>query len=411
MPQSEPLPERPAASLPPERIELASAAAIFLCGVCAFLSLYATQPLLPLFTQVFHASKAHAGLTVSASTFGVALFAPFYGIFAEGLSRKRVIVLSIAAVAVPTLLAATATTINELIFWRFLQGVLSPGIFAITIAYVTEESPPQQVALAMSVYVSGTAFGGFIGRVFAGVAAERIGWHASFVVLGIVTLLGALAVARWLPRERRPTPATPPRLRSQLAAQFATMADQMRNPRLIATFAVGFNTLFSLIGIFTYVTYYLAAPPFRLSAAALSYLFVVYLAGLLVTPAAGYVITRVGLRRGIVSAVLVSLAGCLVTLVPLLPAVIAGLALLSTGVFISQASATSYLREVVPEGGRVSAAGLYLTFYYVGGSVAGVAPSLVWRHGGWPACVALILALQVATIAIVMTGWRNPRAA
>ncbi|MGD0629405.1 MAG: hypothetical protein ABR987_08630 [Terracidiphilus sp.] len=50
-----------------------AAVAVTLCGVCAFLQLYCTQPLLPLFTQLFRASKTAAGMTVSAATLGVAL--------------------------------------------------------------------------------------------------------------------------------------------------------------------------------------------------------------------------------------------------------------------------------------------------------------------------------------------------
>jgi MFS transporter, YNFM family, putative membrane transport protein len=379
--------------------------AVFLCGVCAFLDLYATQPLLPLFSQIFHAGKAAVGLTVSASTLGVALSAPLFGIFAERLSRKRVIVASIAAVAVPTLLAATATSLHALLFWRFMQGLLAPGIFAITIAYVTEEWDRGSVAIVMSVYVGGTALGGFIGRILAGFAAEHYGWHSAFIVLGTVTLLGGLAVARWLPRERR-VYAVESGSRS-LGSQFAPILSHIQNPRLLATYAVGFNVLFSLVAVFTYITFYLSDPPFRLSTAALSYLFVVYLIGLFVTPAAGYVITRVGLRRGIVTAIAMSMAGVAITLVPSLPFVIAGLALVSTGVFISQASATSYLREAAPEGGRVSAAGLYLSCYYIGGTAAGVVPSFFWRLGGWPACVGFIAAMQLATIAIALVGWRG----
>jgi YNFM family putative membrane transporter len=398
-------PEQPSSARPrPALGPLTSVAAVFLCGVCAFLDLYATQPLLPLFSRIFHAGKAAVGLTVSASTLGVALSAPLFGIFAERLSRKRVIVTSIAAVAVPTLLAATAPSLHALIFWRFMQGLLAPGIFAITIAYVTEEWDRGNVALVMSVYVSGTALGGFIGRILSGYSAEHFGWHSSFIVLGLLTLLGAVAVARWLPQERRPLPH---RDRSHtLGSQLAPMFEHLRNPQLLATYAVGFNVLFSLVGVFTYITFYLADPPFRLSTAALSYLFVVYLVGLFVTPAAGYVITRVGLLRGIVTSIAISILGVAITLVPSLPFVIAGLALCSTGVFISQASATSYLREAAPEGGRVSAAGLYLCCYYVGGTAAGVVPSFFWRLGGWPACVGFIVAMQLATIGVAMVGWR-----
>jgi YNFM family putative membrane transporter len=382
---------------------ISSVVAVFLCGVFAFIDLYATQPLLPMFSRLFHASKATVGLTVSASTLGVALSAPFFGVFAERLSRKRVIACSILALALPTALAATAPSLHALIFWRFLQGLIMPGIFAITIAYITEEWPRQSVSMIMSIYVSGTALGGFTGRMISGLAAEFLSWHASFLFLAAVTVVGAAAVARWLPRERRAIPPSS----AGFAALFLPMRSHLRNPRLIATYAVGFNVLFSLVGVFTYITFYLADPPFRLSTAALSYLFIVYLVGLLVTPGAGWVISCIGLRRGMVSAVSVSLAGVLVTLIPSLPIVILGLAMVCTGVFISQATASSFLRDAASEGGRVSAAGLYLSFYYLGGTAAGVVPSIFWHLGKWPACVAFIIALQFVTMTIALLGWRG----
>ena len=192
---------------------LSSVFAVCLCGVFAFIDLYATQPMLPMFARLFHASKAGVGLTVSASTLGVAISAPFFGAFAERLSRKRVIVFSILALAVPTLLAATAASLGALIFWRFLQGLIMPGIFAIAIAYITEEWPRRSVSLVMSIYVSGTALGGFCGRMISGLAAHYLGWHYSFLFLGAVTITGTGAVARWLPRERRSLGAAPHRRR------------------------------------------------------------------------------------------------------------------------------------------------------------------------------------------------------
>src|SRR5271168_4736005 len=93
------VPETPVAAEPSSSGigPLSSVIAVFLCGVFAFIDLYATQPLLPLLAHLFHASKASVGLTVSASTLGVALSALVWGVFAERLSRRRVIVWSIVA--------------------------------------------------------------------------------------------------------------------------------------------------------------------------------------------------------------------------------------------------------------------------------------------------------------------------
>ena len=382
-------------------------AAVTLCGACAFLELYCTQPLLPLLAKLFHASKTGVGMTVSAATLGVALSAPFFGAFAERLPRKRVIVLSLLGVSIPTLLAATSASLGQLIFWRFLQGITVPGIIAVVITYIGEEWPPDKVALTMSFYVSGTALGGLLGRISSGILADRYSWRVSFLVLGVASLAGAAAVAAWLPHGRRRTkPSTTDQGESSF---FDQVRGLFRSRRLVATFAVGFNVLFSLVGVFTWITFHLHAAPYLLSTTALSSLFLVYLIGLVVTPAAGYLIMRVGLRAGIAGAIACAIVGVLLTLAPSLAVIIAGLALLCSGVFIAQTASSSHLRVAAPSGTRVTAAGLYITFYYLGGAAAGVIPGAFWALGGWPACVGFIVAMQAVALAVAMVGWQSPR--
>jgi predicted MFS family arabinose efflux permease len=388
-------------------------AAVALCGVCAFLELYSTQPLLPLLTRLFHASKTGVSLTISAATLGAALSAPIFGSLVERLPRKRVIVACLAGIALPTLLAATSTSLAQLIFWRFLQGIMVPGIVAVVVTYIGEEWPPNRVALVMSFYVSGTALGGFLGRVSAGMLADWFNWRVSFLVVGLVALAGAGAVYAWLPHGRRRPPL--PLLSATRLSFFPQLWTQagalFRNRRLVATYAVGCNVLFSLVAVFTWITFHLSAAPFRLSTAALSSLFSVYLIGLVTTPAAGYIITHVGLRKGIGGSIVCCMAGVLLTLAPSLPVIILGLALVSSGTFISQTASQSHLRVAAPPEARVTAAGLYLTCYYIGGTAAGVVPGAFWALGKWPACVAFIFAMQAIALAIALIGWRTPKAA
>lgn len=387
----------------------AAAAAVALCGVCAFLELYCTQPLLPMLARLFHASKTGVGMTVSAATLGVALSAPVFGALTERLPRKQVIVASLLGISLPTLLAATSTSLAQLIFWRFLQGVTVPGVIAVLITYVGEEWPPEQVPVIMSFYVSGTALGGFIGRITAGVLADWANWRWSFLVLGAAALVGATAVAIWLPKGR-PRGASLQQI-PELPAFPYQVQGLFRIRRLVATFAIGFNVLFSLVGVFTWITFYLAAAPFNLSTTALSYLFVVYLIGLVVTPIGGFLIPRVGLRAAIGGAICISVLGVLLTLSHSLLVVISGLALLSSGVFIAQTVNSSNLRVAAPAGARVTAAGIYITCYYMGGTAAGVVPGVFWALGKWPACVAFIVFMQITALTIALIAWRTPQVA
>jgi len=372
-----------------------------LAGVCAFVNFYATQPLLPLFAEAFGVTKGEAARTVSAPPVAVALASPWIGALAGRVGKRRVIVVSLFLLVVPTVLAATASGIWTLVGWRFLQGLAVPGIYAVSISYVSEAWHGRDVGLALSTLVSSNVVGGFLGRVVAAFAAERLSWRAAFVALGVLTLAGALAVARWLPEARTaPARAVPAPLGSRLR--------DLARPRLLATYAVGFNVLFTLVATFTYVTFYLSAPPFGLGPVALSWMFVVYLFGALVTPLAGRFLDRVGSRRTLtVAAGCGILAGGL-TLVPRLWAVAVGLAVACSAAFVSQAASTNFLHRAVPREAHPAASGVYVAAYYLGGSAGGVAPALAWHAGGWPACVALVVLVQVVTMALALWAWAAP---
>jgi predicted MFS family arabinose efflux permease len=382
--------------------------AVTIAGIAAFFNLYATQPLLPLFEQIFHASKSQVGRTVSAATLGVALSAPFCGALAERIGRRRIIVLSIFLLILPTILAATANGLSQLVFWRFLQGLVMPGIFGVTIAYVAEEWPRHRVPHVMSIYVSGTVLGGFMGRMFTGIAATHHlipfvepSWRNGFVAIGVLDIGFGLLLWRWLPPDS-PMPAQ--------VAHETNVARHFRNPQLLATFAVGFNVLFTLVATFSYVTFYLAAPPFGLSPAQLSALFMVYLGGVVITPLGGIWISRFGSRAALIVSVAAGIAGILLTLIPNLLVILLGLVLCSSGVFVCQSASTTYIQREAQSGGRASAAGLYVMFYYIGGSVAGVLPGMLWRYGQWKACVALIVLVQLMTAAIAGSIWKSREA-
>jgi predicted MFS family arabinose efflux permease len=373
-------------------------AAVVCAGFCAFLTLFAPQPLLPMLSAAFHASAAAVSLVVTASTIAVAIAAPLAGMLADRLGRKRVMVPAAFLLAVPTVLAATSSSLGQLLFWRFLQGILTPGIFAVTIAYINEEWT-DSVGATVAAYVTGTVLGGFVGRMVAAIVAAHSSWRWAFVVLGAMNALGAVAIWKWLPPGRR-------FLRARRGSSpLGPMLRHLKNPRLLATYAVGFCVMFTLLAAFTYVNFYLAAPPFRLGTEALALLFVVYLVGAVITPFAGRLIDRLGHRAALLIAFSGAIAGISLTLVHSLPAVMTGLALCCTGVFIANAAGSSYVGVVAHEA-RAAAVGLYVTFYYTGGSFGSALPGRFWSRGGWPACVALVAAVQLLTILIALLFWR-----
>ncbi|MGA2359201.1 MAG: MFS transporter [Terriglobales bacterium] len=357
--------------------------ATMLAGMCTFLNIYCTQPLLPLLRETFHASELEVSLTVSATILATALAAPFIGMIAERRGRKKVIVPSLFLLTIPTALAATSTSLGALIFWRFTQGLFVPGIIAVMLAYVNEEWAGRGVGRAMSSYVTGTVIGGFLGRFIAGVIATHWQWRFTFLVLAALNLIGALVVRAWLPLAKN-------FVRAEHLQQVLDHArEHLRNPRLLANFGMGATALFALVGCFTYTNFYLAAAPFHLNSAQLGSIFFVYLLGVVITPQAGRFLDHFGFRHTTVLYCAMMIAGLLFTLVKSLPIIIVGLAIFSSGVFVAQAAATVEMGAIAGRA-RSSAAGLYVAVYYLGGSVGATLTGLFWRWQGWPGCVAVL---------------------
>jgi YNFM family putative membrane transporter len=375
--------------------------AVMLAGVSTFLDVYTTQPLLPFLRHVFGASEMSVSLTVSATTFGIAIAAPLVGLLGEVAGRKRVIVPAIFGLSLPTMLAATSHTLRALVIWRFFQGVFVPGIIAVMLAYIGEEWAERGVGTAMSAYIAGTVLGGFLGRFLSGVIAAHWNWQAPFVILGVLNLMSGLLVRNWLPPS---TVFVPGRAIGDIVREGVA---HLHNPRLLANYGMGFSLLFSLVGAFTYVNFYLAEPPFRMNSAQLGSVFFVYLFGVFVTPLGGKLFDRRGFRTAATVALVMSLIGLALTIGKVLWIVVIGLALYSSGLFISQAAATVQTGRIAGRA-RSSAAGLYVTLYYLGGSLGAIVPAWFWTHGGWIACVGVF---SISSIATLLFGFASARTA
>lgn len=372
--------------------------AIIFTGFCAMLNLYAPQAILPTLAREFSVSPSRIGLVITATTLAVALCGPFSSAVADRFGRKTVIVGALAFLAIPTLASGFSVTLNQMILTRFLQGVFIPAAFAAALGLMAEVFKKGGIAAMMSLYVAANVSGGFAGRLIGGVAAQFLDWHVSFFILAAVNTMGALAVALLIPQGIGGS-ATDKSV-SPTAIVRGILAN-LRNVDLMASYFVGFNVLFGLVAVFNFVNFYLGAAPFHLTQYQLGLVFCVYLVGIFITPLAGKWIDRFGQQRALITASVTGIIGLLLTLVPHLASVVIGLAVFCSASFVCQSSATSRL-SIVAGKNRSSAAGLYLTFYYGGGAFGAFVPGYAWSTGGWPLCIALVIALQFL---IAMTAW------
>ncbi len=370
---------------------------IGLIGMFAFLQVYSIQAVLPVMMVDFAATEVQAGMIVGATVLAIAIMSPFLGMLSDAVGRKSFIVGALLFLAIPTALIAQSSSIEWVGIWRFMQGLSVPGITVVTIAYIGEEFAGRAMTELMSFYVSGCVLGGFMGRFLLGHLHELIGWRHGYYVMTAMTLLGAIWVSKMLPSSRHFV--ANPNFRSAIQ----TLGEHVTNRYVVTACLLGACVLFSLVGCFTFINLHLADKPYELGTGALANIFAVYLLGVIITPLSTTLLRRFGSARTVRVAIVVSMVGLLLTLVTPLWGVIIGLAIMSSGVFITQSATISYIAVNVKKG-RSLASGLYYMGYYTGGTLGAWLGGIAYARGQWSLTVWLLLFVQVLALLIASFG-------
>jgi MFS transporter, YNFM family, putative membrane transport protein len=388
------------------RVSSFQGAQMLVVGLTAFLTvvdLFAAQAILPALVRAYQVSPAAMGLAVNASTVGMAVSGLCVALFGRRLDRRRGILGSLLALSVPTALLATMPSLPVFALLRVVQGLFMAAAFTLTLAYVAEQGSEGSAARASAAYITGNVASNLFGRLLAAAVADHLGLAWTFGVFAMLNLAGALVVHLSIPR----TPAAAARAPA-MPAMLAAWRAHLRTPALRAAFGLGFCVLFAFIGTFTYVNFVLVRPPFSLGMMSLGLIYFVFLPSVISTPLAGGLALRLGVRPTCWATLGLAAAGLPLLLLPRLPAVLLGLAIVGVGTFFAQAAATGFVGRSASDD-RASASGLYLASYFLGGIVGTAVLGQLFDRFGWPACV-IGIGLALAAGAALVGGMVPPAA-
>ncbi len=369
--------------------------AFFLSAFVTFASLYSVQPLLPIFAAEFRLGAGESSLSLSATTAVLAAALILASWVSDRVGRRRLMVWSIVSTAALGLALPFSPDWVSLVANRAVMGLTLSGLPAVAMVYLAEEMEPDALGFSMGLYVGGTAIGGMAGRLLSGVLADWIGWRPALLVLGTAIALAALAVVLLLPQARNSG-----RHRLALSQLGHLIAVQFTDRGLPWLFASAFLLMGSFVTLYNYAGFRLALPPFELSHAAISSIFIVYLLGSVSSAWAGGLSQRLGRRRLYWVLVLVLAIGIGLTALPSTIGVIAGLAIATIGYFAAHGIASAWVTRRARQG-RAQASALYMFAYYLGASVLGTLGGYAWSAWGWPGVLlvsggAILVALAIA---------------
>lgn len=374
--------------------------ALFAAGFATFALLYCVQPLMPEFAREFDVSPAASSLALSLTTMLLAVAMLFVGSVSEAWGRKPIMVASLAAAALLTVVSALVRQWHAFLVLRTLEGVAFAGLPAIMMAYVGEEIHPGSVGLAMGLYIGGNGLGGMLGRLLTGLLTDLVSWRFAIGTIGVLGLVASIIVLRSLPPSRH-FEARP----LQPRALMSSFVEHLCDARLVGLFAEGFLLMGSFVTTYNYISYRLLAPPYALSQSAVGLIFVVYLVGIFSSAWIGSLAGRLGRWRVLVITLALMLAGVLLTAVRPLGAIVSGIAVLTFGFFGAHSVASS-LVGLRAQHAKAQASSLYLFFYYVGSSIAGAVGGFFWSSDGWSGVVRFVSAMVMVGLAVAAALWR-----
>lgn len=355
--------------------------ALFLAGFITFANLYVTQPLLPTFSEVFDVSPAVASLSLSVTTFALAVSLIIVSSLSEAWGRKSLMTISIFAASVLTLALAFSPNFETILVLRVVQGIVFAGLPAIAMAYLGEEMEPASLGVAMGLYISGNSVGGLSGR---GTLTDHYNWHTGMIVLGGISLLVSLLFVWMLPSSKHFS-ARP----LQLKALTKTLLQHLRDPSMLCLYGMGFLLMGSFVTLYNYIGFKLMAPPYNLSATIVGWIFVIYLVGTFSSAWFGSLADRFGRQRMLLLAIAIMLAGAIVTLNGLLTLKVIGITVFTFGFFAAHSIASGWVSKRASHD-KAQASSLYLFFYYFGSSVGGTVGGVFWMKYGWMGVIVMI---------------------
>lgn len=365
-----------------------ASAGVLIGSTITFAIMYSPQPLISLYSEKYHITPATAGLSISLTTIALAVSLFIVSFLSGGLNRKKTMSLSLILTSCLSILSAFVNDFQIFLLIRFLEGISIACFPSLAMAYLNEEFSPDNIGKVMGYYVAGTATGGFTGRLIIGTLSDLTGWHISFLIQGILSLVGSLWFFFYLPESKNFV-----RTGITFRKWIFSMKKTVLNKNLFSMYITAFLLMGAYITILNYIGYPLTKPPYNLSQTFFGFLFVVNLFGVYSSILFGKLADRYSRRKILGLAILIIIAGVLFTLNHHLIIKIFGVAAVAFGFMAGHSVASSFMGLLAPKDCKGQASSIYLLFYYSGSSLLGWAGGFILANYQWIGLVFYVILL------------------
>ena len=177
-----------------------------LCALAVFLDGFDTQMMgyvIPAIAHSLQLAPAQLTSVVVVGLIGLMIGALVFGILADRIGRKSVIILCLLIFGAGMLLTPSAATVPGLRAWRFVTGLGLGGAMPLAIALTAEYSPQRSRATVVMTMFFGFSLGAAVAGFATAALVQNFGWPAVFYAGGALPLLFIPVLIAALPESIR----------------------------------------------------------------------------------------------------------------------------------------------------------------------------------------------------------------
>jgi YNFM family putative membrane transporter len=354
-------------------------------------SLYAAQPIQPVFQSEFQLNNLQAILftTLIMAPLGVAPL--FYGYILESFSAKVMVRWALFGLGLLELVFALTDSYLLLLAIRAIQGIMIPAILTSLISYVSYTSPRERVQHAIATYIAATIVGGFLGRFLSAFFTDFFTWRFFFFLLGFLLLLSSYLL-RKMERDVKAEYARP---------KISEIVLLLRKRAFFWLYSAIFCLFFVFSALMNFLPFQLKQMNPASGEAGIGLLYLGYAMGISVCFNSRAIIRFFNNEPDAIRAgVSIFALGLLVFMFEYYIVMFVGMFVFCTGLFMAHSLLSGFVNKLAEEH-KAIANGLYMSSYYTGGTFGSVVPGVVYEYFGWQMfLLSLLLVLGVAMIFI-----------
>ena len=344
-------------------------------------SVYIPQPILPLLALEFNTTAQNASAITSITLLPMAFAPLFYGYFLENHQPKLILSLSLFVAGIFQILLAWCESLETFLLLRFIQSLFFPAILT-TLLTILTRSQSGSLQFNVSIYIASTIAGGLIGRMGGAYLTELFSWQICFILLGVSLALGGIFSLSWIANQA-----------SKLTQfTFSQILPLLGNKTSLVVLGSVFVMFFSFQAVLNTLPFYAKEMFPHISQNELGRLYLGYSIGIVVSLLANPIIKLCGGREKTIFLSLNLFAiGLCVFLLHSLMWIYVGMFVMCFGSFIAHSVLNALNNSLNPKY-KAASSGLYLSFYYTGGTLGSYLSSFIFELFGWQ---MLIISLAI----------------